>query len=330
MINTSSSFVQLPRCSFTVLAKFCWVGFHSLSRSCKNNTSLKLFNADTNALEGGYNSSKRWIRRPVSTDQSQVKRKTLQSTKLITTKKDVTGGASLNVNKAEISSLPIIQLCNIQQQISKSKDVVNLVTPIVFDLETTGLSRENDRIIEIGMRDLNGGENSTFQTLVNPGFVISNSFVHGITTEMACRPDVPRMEELIPILLKYVKSRQKPGGHILWVAHNGKVFDYPFLVNEFKRCSYEIPDNWRFLDTLAMGREVMKAEGGGLKANLLALREHYGIPLVSSAHRAMSDVDVLSVVLQRLTVDLKLSMSDLLVKSFTPSDLNKVKKKKSK
>lgn len=69
------------------------------------------------------------------------------------------------------------------------------------------------------------------------------------------------MEEFIPILLQYVKSHQKPGGFIMWVAHNGRSFDVPFLLNAFSRCSIELPPDWFFLDTLPLARELMKSEG---------------------------------------------------------------------
>lgn len=69
------------------------------------------------------------------------------------------------------------------------------------------------------------------------------------------------MEDLIPILLQYVRSRQQPGGYVLWVAHNARSFDVPFLYKEFSRCSTEVPQNWRFVDTLPLGREVMKSKG---------------------------------------------------------------------
>lgn len=75
------------------------------------------------------------------------------------------------------------------------------------------------------------------------------------------------MEDLIPILLHYVKSRQKPGGYILFVAHNARSFDVPFLINEFSRCSYEVPNNWLFMDTLTLARELMKS-GGNLDYSL--------------------------------------------------------------
>ena len=69
------------------------------------------------------------------------------------------------------------------------------------------------------------------------------------------------MEELIPILLQYVKSRQKPGGYVMFVAHNARNFDVPFLVNEFSRCHFEMPPNWLFVDTLPLARELLKMEG---------------------------------------------------------------------
>lgn len=74
------------------------------------------------------------------------------------------------------------------------------------------------------------------------------------------------MEELIPIFLRYVESRQKPGGYVMLVAHNGKSFDFRFLINEFNRCSYEIPHNWLLLDSLPLGREHMKSLGNILKS----------------------------------------------------------------
>lgn len=173
------------------------------------------------------------------------------------------------------------------------------------------------------------------------------------------------MEELIPILLQYVKSRQKPGGYVVFVAHNARAFDVPFLINEFSRCHFEIPPNWLFVDTLPLAREVIKLEctlplsgvhlldalifctrilgvtesfavfcpiGSKLNSgtSLEALRKKYNISLVGNAHRALCDVTASSLVLQRLTFDLKLPLSGLVAKHFKASDLNNVKKKNSR
>jgi DNA polymerase III epsilon subunit-like protein len=69
------------------------------------------------------------------------------------------------------------------------------------------------------------------------------------------------MEDLVPILFHYVKSREKPRGYVLWVGHNARVFDVPFIINEFRRCSTQIPPNWLFVDTLPLARQLMKSEG---------------------------------------------------------------------
>lgn len=69
------------------------------------------------------------------------------------------------------------------------------------------------------------------------------------------------MVELIPILLEFVRSRQKPGGYVVLVAHNGRGSDVPFLVHEFRRNDFEIPSNWYFLDTIPLSAQVMKSAG---------------------------------------------------------------------
>lgn len=63
--------------------------------------------------------------------------------------------------------------------------------------------------------------------------------------------------------------------------------------------------------------------------SLAALREFYGIKVDGTAHRAMVDVNTLSLVLPRLTFDLKLTLSGLVQKSFRESDINSKKKKNS-
>ncbi|XVF31441.1 hypothetical protein REPUB_Repub16aG0146300 [Reevesia pubescens] len=325
------SMLQAPRGRIHGLANFCWESFHNSSGSHVNSSSFKLLASKTYGFEGGY--SRRWTRRPMTT-KTEGTNKTNRTAKPSNLVREilndkVTKGNALNLNKTEISESQQLQYCGIQQMIEENKDLTDLVTFIIYDTETSGLSRKDDRIIEIALQDLSGGENSTFQTLVNPGRYVPNSHVHGITTNMVCRPDVPRMEELIPILLQFVKSRQKPGGYVLWGAHNSFAFDLPFLINEFSRCSYEIPSNWLFMDTLSLARELMKSGGSNLPSgtSLQALREHYRIPLVGSAHRAMSDVRTLAMILQMLTFDLKLSLPNLVRRSSTALEyINKRKK----
>ncbi|PWA55956.1 exonuclease DPD1, chloroplastic/mitochondrial [Artemisia annua] len=139
------------------------------------------------------------------------------------------------------------------------KDISKLVTVIVFDIETTGFSRIYDRVIEIAMQDLSGGENSTFETLVNPLKRDLNTSIHNISDDMVTSPTVPRIKELIPILVQYIQSRHKTGGQVILVAHNAKIFDVPFLKEEFRRHSRELPSNWCFLDTVPLARKLLNS-----------------------------------------------------------------------
>ncbi|XVF28252.1 hypothetical protein REPUB_Repub15cG0013500 [Reevesia pubescens] len=214
-----------------------------------------------------------------------------------------------------------IQYSDAKRRILESQDPKQLITLFVFDIETTGFCKETGRIIEIAIRDLLGGKNSCLHTLINPEQHVPNSHIHGITTNMVNRPDVPRIKDFVPILMHYIKSRQQiPGSLCLFIAHNARCFDVPFLVKEFSRCSMDIPSNLLFLDTLPLARQLMKSNGSRLYS-LQALREHYDIKSGGATHRAMPDVDLLSAILEKMTVDMKLTIADFLENCFKSSDV---------
>ena len=63
--------------------------------------------------------------------------------------------------------------------------------------------------------------------------------------------------------------------------------------------------------------------------SLQALREHFDIQSVDATHRAMSDVNLLSAILEKMTVEMKLTIADFLEKSFeAPDPINLMKTKK--
>lgn len=98
----------------------------------------------------------------------------------------------VNICKPDIYVPEKREFSIIEQLIAEKKDLAELGTFFVFDIETTGFLKTTHRIIEIALRDLRGGENSVFQTLVNPGCYVPNTQIHGISTHMVNRPDVPR------------------------------------------------------------------------------------------------------------------------------------------
>ncbi|PAN40162.1 hypothetical protein PAHAL_7G296300 [Panicum hallii] len=199
-------------------------------------------------------------------------------------------------------------------------------TILVFDIETTGFLHADHRIIEFALRDLSGGMNCTFETLINPERNVPRyaAEANNITTELVCRPDVPRFSDLLPILLAYVQSRQAPGKPVLWVAHNAKQFDVPFVIQEFERCSAQVPADWLFVDSLCLARKLKKSDGNIGLLNLKALGEHYGVSSEGPSHRAMPDVQALCDILPKITLGLKLTCDGLMSEARKFYDFRKV------
>lgn len=98
-----------------------------------------------------------------------------------------------------------------------------------FDLETTGTSVMNDRIVEIAIiKLLPGGKMKSFLSRVNPEIPIpaSSTAVHGISDE-----DVvfePTFRALAPSIREFLRGCDFSG-------YNVRRFDLPLLVREFER-----------------------------------------------------------------------------------------------
>lgn len=164
--------------------------------------------------------------------------------------------------------------------------------PIFFDLETTGTRPETDRIVEIAAYDPVRGE--SFQQLVNPGILIPEEMtaIHGISNEMV--KEIPSFARVGADFITFCS------GNVLFVAHNGEMFDIPFLRAECKRHSLTFPSGWGLVDSLKWARKYRK----DLPRHALQyLREMFGIPQ-NHAHRALDDVMTLYRVFSLLTDDL--------------------------
>ena len=91
----------------------------------------------------------------------------------------------------------------------------------IVDLETTGGRPSRDRVTEIAVVEIVGGEVvSEWSTLVNPGIGIPSLIqaLTGITNDIA---GAPAFEDLAPGLHERLEGR-------VFVAHNAR-FDYGFL-----------------------------------------------------------------------------------------------------
>ena len=119
---------------------------------------------------------------------------------------------------------------------------------VAFDLETTGLSPRNDRIIEIGAVVMKKGvEIDRFQTFVDPGRRLSKevSELTGITDDML--RGAPRIEEVLPKLVDFIGKRPL-------VAHNAR-FDAGFVTRECERLG--IAYDLNAIDTLILSQNML-------------------------------------------------------------------------
>ena len=149
---------------------------------------------------------------------------------------------------------------------------------IAVDVETTGISPEHNRIIEIGAFRPETGE--VFRTLINPGRPLPDKIVEltGITDEMLT--DAPEEAEAMKEFLAFL------GEDTVLLGHNIS-FDHSFLVQAIRRCNLPEPE-FQGIDTLKLAR-VLCPELPSKK--LESLCEHFGL-VNERAHRAFEDAKV--------------------------------------
>ena len=131
---------------------------------------------------------------------------------------------------------------------------------VAFDLETTGLSSQTDRIIEIGAVVMkNGQEVDRFQTFVDPERKLDRKIVEltGITDDMLV--GAPKIEEVLPKFLEFVGDR-------VLVAHNSD-FDTGFVRAQCQLLGYEY--NLTAADTLILSQNLLP-QLGKFKLNIVS------------------------------------------------------------
>ena len=147
----------------------------------------------------------------------------------------------------------------------------------VFDIETTGLNKETDSIIEIGAVKIKGGEIvGEFTALIDPEIPLPQKItsITGITDKMLSGK--PKIGDVLDKFLEFV-------GDSVLVAHS-VAFDAGFISNWAKQL-YDKPLKNTMLDTVELSR-ALYPELKSHKLNLVA--EHLGIEL-KSHHRAVDD-----------------------------------------
>lgn len=150
---------------------------------------------------------------------------------------------------------------------------------VIIDFETTGLSPDFARTIEVGAVLIN--ENKivdSFSQLMNPGYNIPSFITDltGITNKMIKKQPSP--EEVMPKLRKFI------GSHPV-MAHNAS-FDSKFLISEMLRA--DIPFENPFLCTLKLSRRLIDSHSYSL-SNLVS-NLNLDTDDISQMHRALDDV----------------------------------------
>ncbi len=147
---------------------------------------------------------------------------------------------------------------------------------VCFDIETTGLNKKYEVIIEIGAVVLKNGEiTETFNTFVSPGRLLSPEIIRltGITDEML--EGAPSQKEALEAFLAFAGDRPL-------AAHNAD-FDMGFIAAGCRK--YGLPFHNSSVDSLILAQNLLPDLG---KYKLDIVAEHLKLPAFNH-HRASDD-----------------------------------------
>ena len=175
---------------------------------------------------------------------------------------------------------------------------------VILDTETTGLSADKDRNVEIACIELNNHipTKNIFHTFINPETKVSaDAFnVHGYSDEFLSNK--LKFREIAKNFLDFIKDKKL-------IIHNAD-FDLGFLNNELRRLNIKPILKSDVVDTLQIARSKFPGVGNSLDA----LCKRYKINVEArEKHSALVDCHLLSKVYielidkKELTLDLELS-----------------------
>ena len=172
---------------------------------------------------------------------------------------------------------------------------------VILDTETTGLSADKDRIVEIACIELSNHipTKNIFHTFINPETKVSaDAFsVHGYSDEFLSNK--PKFKEVVKNFLDFIKDKKL-------IIHNAD-FDLGFLNNELRRLNVKPILKSDVVDTLQIARSKFPGVGNSLDA----LCKRYKINVEArEKHSALLDCQLLSKVYIEL-IDKKELLLDL-------------------
>ena len=183
---------------------------------------------------------------------------------------------------------------------------------VILDTETTGLSFNTDKIIEIACIELENQipTKNKFHVFINPNMDISDGAyqTHGITRDFL--KDKPDFKDIAKEFLVFIKQSKL-------VIHNAD-FDLAFLNKELQELGLEPLSKERVVDTLFLARQKFP----GAQASLDALCKRFKIDTSKrEKHSALLDCHLLTEVYIEL-LDKKEPLLDLQQVKVSLNDLN--------
>lgn len=163
---------------------------------------------------------------------------------------------------------------------------------IAFDVETTGLSPVNDKIIEVAAVLFENGEIiRSYTSLVNPEVFVpySATAINHITNEMV--QNAPKENVVFAELVEFLGDALKQKTAIC--AHNAS-FDMNFLSETLMRLGYD--GKISYVDTLSLSRSLIKGLHN-YKQDTVAMYFHL---VNNQAHRAVADAEICGKILWNL------------------------------
>ena len=149
---------------------------------------------------------------------------------------------------------------------------------VVFDIETTGFSPINNRIIEVGaVKVQNGKITDRFSAFVNPLVPIPFEIekLTGISDDMVV--DAQTIDEVLPQFLEFCND-------CVLVAHNAN-FDMSFIIENAARQG--LNTQYTYVDTVGIARVLLPNQA---KHTLDAVAKTLGVSL-ENHHRAVDDAE---------------------------------------
>ena len=172
---------------------------------------------------------------------------------------------------------------------------------VVFDIETTGFSLVNNKIIEIGAVKVSRGEiTDRFSAFINPEVPIPFEIekLTGIRDDMVM--DAPKIDVVLPQFLEFCKDT-------ILVAHNAN-FDMSFIMENCDKM--QIPHDFTYVDTVGIARVLLP---GQAKHTLDAVAKTLGVSL-ENHHRAVDDAEATAEIFVKFLSMLKKEGADTLQK----------------